>query len=165
MSSLSSSPSSSSSLCVPPQDLGADFHFESDSGALRSILNNRGLTPRLKPITSTALTPASNLPSRYRRFEDRFDFFEGKNGTVFYRPSARFLRPRDPGGGGGSGAKSSCKVRAFQRGLDLGPPRRVGAAAAMTMAMGRKTPIHGGDKGKAARRGAPGARGGRDPLG
>ncbi len=119
------------------QDLGEDFHFESDSGALQSILNHRGLTPRLRPIVAQhqgAMTPASSVPARYRKFEDRYDFFEGKNGTVFYRPSARFGPRPTPdaaksggkgaaaaGGGGGGGG-----FRGFRRGLDLGPPKRMG---------------------------------------
>ncbi len=106
----------------PPQDLGSDFHFESDSSALESIMNNRGLTPRLKPILQCgALTPASSVPRSYRKFEDRYDFFEGKNGTVFYRPSARFTHSKVDG----SATKgSAAKVRAFERGLELGPPKR-----------------------------------------
>ena len=121
------------------QDLGEDFHFESDSGALQSILNHRGLTPRLRPIVAQhqgAMTPASSVPARYRKFEDRYDFFEGKNGTVFYRPSARFgPRPTpDAAKSGGKGAAAAAAAagggggfRGFRRGLDLGPPKRMGS--------------------------------------
>ncbi len=121
------------------QDLGADFSFETDPSALQSILNLRGLTPKLAPIVQqqqATLTPASHLPKRYRQFEDRYDFFEGKNGTVFYRPSARFARP-DPGMssmkknrsggkvGGGGGGPAHGTFRGFERGLNLGQPKRL----------------------------------------
>ena len=89
---------------LPPQDFGDDFEFESDPSALQSILNERGLTPGSlrpkvdlsnRPVTST-LTPAAHLPARYRKVQDKFDFFEGRNGMIFFRPSAKFSATKQP---------------------------------------------------------------------
>jgi len=122
---------SSSSALGHDQDLGDDFTFESDPQALQSILNHRGLTPKLKPITPLAgcgLTPAGHLPKRLQRFEDKFEFFEGKNGAFLYRPSAKFSggkglahSGRLPTAQGGSAAKTL----AFHRGIVSKPPRRI----------------------------------------
>ena len=105
------------------QDLGDDFHFESDPLALASILNNRGLSPKLRPqaFTST-LTPASKLNKRQMAMQDKYDFFEGKNGSVFYRPSAKFSASAKKKAAPNSGSKQ----RAMERGVLQGKmPKRI----------------------------------------
>jgi len=75
------------------QDFGDEFSFEEDSGALKSILNNQGLSySRTAPNNVATVneatpkfTPAKNVPESYKQYENQFEFFESKGGHVFFR--------------------------------------------------------------------------------
>ena len=119
------------------EDLGPDFRFERDPMALASILNEEGITPAAvakapdsRPFR-TGLTPASkrHLNSAMIRKQTEYDFFEGKNGNVFYRP-----KPAAPVGSGPlSGSKAG---RGFGRSLATNfQPRRIGARPALNSPM------------------------------
>ena len=119
------------------EDLGPDFHFERDPMALASILNEEGITPAAaakapdsRPFR-TGLTPASkrHLNAAMIRKQTEYDFFEGKNGNVFYRPK--------PAASVGSGPMSGSKTgRVFGRNLATNfQPRRIGARPALNSPM------------------------------
>ena len=111
------------------EDLGPDFHFERDPMALASILNEEGITPATAAAKApesrpfrTGLTPASKrqLNSAMIRKQTEYDFFEGKNGSVFYRP-----KPNEVSAGHLSGSKPG---RGFGRTLTTAfRPRRIGS--------------------------------------
>lgn len=92
------------------EDFGPDFHFERDPMALASILNEEGITPASRAAAKapesrpfrTGLTPASKrqLNSALMRKQTEYDFYEGKNGSVFYRP-----KPHEASVGHLSGSK------------------------------------------------------------
>jgi len=75
------------------QDFGEEFSFEEDSGALKSILNNQGLSfsktaPNNVATANEAtpkFTPAKCVPDSYKQYENQFEFFESKGGHVFFR--------------------------------------------------------------------------------
>ena len=78
---------------LPEQDLG-DFVFEPDAQSLQRILENRAISPnslgygKQKEIPTknfTGLTPAKNLPNSLRKQQDKYEYFEGKNGAIIYR--------------------------------------------------------------------------------
>ena len=106
------------------QDLGQDFHFESDPLALESILNHRGLNPgSLQPQKSDY----EGLKNRLAKVQDKFDFFEGKNGMMFYRPSAKFNREEMPDAADGQQSQGFRAMRAMKsKGIqkDSFKPRR-----------------------------------------
>ncbi len=85
------------SIMASEASFGPDFAFESDPYALASILSEEGITPasmaRSKPQCPfrSGLTPApkESLNARMRQHQAEYDFFEGKNGSVFYRPKPR----------------------------------------------------------------------------
>ena len=111
------------------EDLGPDFHFERDPMALASILNEEGITPATAAAKApesrpfrTGLTPASKrqLNSAMKRKQTEYDFFEGKNGSVFYRP-----KPNEVSVAHLSGSKPA---RGFGRILTTTfRPRRIGS--------------------------------------
>jgi hypothetical protein len=78
-------------------DLGPGFVFERDPNALASILNDEGIlgvplnkgAVQAKPF-KTGLTPAAKktLGAKMRSQQAEYDFFEGRNGKVFYRPKS-----------------------------------------------------------------------------
>ena len=95
---------------VLEQDLGSDFVFESNAKSLKNILEHRELSPNSLGYRqwnkenndgSTAsgntiefkssLTPARHLPRSMKMQKDEFDFFEGKNGAVFYRKKLQVI--------------------------------------------------------------------------
>merc|ERR1719342_808735 len=75
------------------QDFGDEFSFEEDSGALKSILNNQGLSYSKTAPNNVAtaneatpkFTPAKCVPDSYKQYENQFEFFESKSGHVFFR--------------------------------------------------------------------------------
>ena len=129
------------------EDLGPDFHFERDPMALASILNEEGITPATaaaKPFR-TGLTPASKrqLNSAMKKKQTEYDFFEGKNGSVFYRPkpseaSAAHLSGSKPGrgvGGGGVGGFGSRTLTTTFRPRRIGVVNRPGPTSPMRRRM------------------------------
>lgn len=79
------------------QDLGSDFVFESDPRSLQRILDNRELSPNsVLALRNSKLlfqkpsfTPAKNVPmDNIENLRRNYDFFEGQNGAVFYRPKS-----------------------------------------------------------------------------
>ena len=94
---------------LPEQDFG-DFVFEPDAQSLQRILENRAISPNSLgygkqkeiPIKNfTGLTPAKNLPSSLRKQQDKYEYFEGKNGAIIYRE-----RKKHTSGGSDSNRKN-----------------------------------------------------------
>ena len=126
------------------EDLGPDFHFERDPMALASILNEEGITPATaaaKPFR-TGLTPASKrqLNSAMKKKQTEYDFFEGKNGSVFYRPkpsdsSGAHLSGSKPGRGAGGGGFGSRTLTTTFRPRRIGVVNRPGPTSPMRRRM------------------------------
>ena len=97
-----------SPLLREPQDLGDQFSFEEDNGALQSILNNQGISclvcrgrdcvlrllfPGITHVqvqvqaaaTVPSLTPAKFVPNSLKKSANQLEFFETKAGQVFFR--------------------------------------------------------------------------------
>ena len=75
------------------QDLGKDFVFESDPNSLQRILDNRELSPRSVlamrmsvKLAQPSISPAKGAPKHVRNNPDKFDFFESKQGDIFWKP-------------------------------------------------------------------------------
>ena len=114
------------------QDLGDDFHFEQDPFALASILNEEGISRQLEPKAfGSCLTPATKLPKQMANLQDRFDFFEGRNGMVFFRPSAKFSNSAKKSDSNSKGTSESASFRGMKRGLRVDiKPKRMGTTTA-----------------------------------
>ena len=105
------------------QDFGEEFTFHEDRGALESILNNQGLSYVSQPNKhfqvqpscprTPGFTPAKNVPEKLKKHENKFEFFEGKSGQVFFR------KRMVPGSGQKvfNNTESSAKKSGFGRGM------------------------------------------------
>jgi len=63
------------------QDFGTDFKFKEDKNALRSILNQEGVSYSQLMMNNR---PSSITPARHGK-SDQLEFFENKSGQVFFR--------------------------------------------------------------------------------
>ena len=80
------------------QDLGKDFVFESDPNSLQRILDNRELSPRSVlamrmsvKLIQPSISPAKGAPRQVRNNPDKFDFFESRQGDIFWKPKTLTL--------------------------------------------------------------------------
>ena len=70
------------------QDFGDEFDFQEDSGALKSILNNQGISYSqvAAPVTASTFTfTPAKANHQYTQYEDKVEFFESMGGNIFFR--------------------------------------------------------------------------------